>query len=177
MNKPLVAVVMGSDSDLPVMKAAVDTLRSFGIEHEVTIVSAHRTPKKMVEYAAAAEGRGVEVIIAGAGGAAHLAGMFAAVTTLPVIGVPIASPNLNGLDALLAMVQMPSGVPVATVAIDGARNAAILAAEILALKYPAIKHAVADHKKELEKSAEEKSKKLAGLGVEGYLAQKGKQAK
>lgn len=177
MSKPLVAVVMGSDSDLPVMKAAVDTLRSFGIEHEVTIVSAHRTPKKMVEYAAAAEGRGVEVIIAGAGGAAHLAGMFAAVTTLPVIGVPIASPNLNGLDALLAMVQMPSGVPVATVAIDGARNAAILAAEILALKYPAIKHAVADHKNDLEKSAEEKSKKLAGLGVEGYLAQKGKEAK
>ncbi len=177
MSKPLVAVVMGSDSDLPVMKAAADTLRDFGIEHEVAIVSAHRTPKKMLEYAAAAEERGIEVIIAGAGGAAHLAGMFAAVTTLPVIGVPISSANLTGLDALLSMVQMPSGVPVATVAIDGARNAAILAAEILALKYPVIKHKMSDHKKDLEKAASEKARKLEGLGVEGYLAQKGKKGK
>lgn len=177
MSKPLVAVVMGSDSDLALMKAAVDTLQDFGIEHEVAIVSAHRTPKKMVEYAAAAEARGIEVIIAGAGGAAHLAGMFAAVTTLPVIGVPIAGPNLGGLDALLSMVQMPSGVPVATVAIDGARNAAILAAEILALKYPAIKHQVADHKRDLEKAAEEKSNKLASSGVEGYLAKRPKRGK
>ncbi len=128
-----VGVVMGSDSDLPVMQGAVDVLTELGIAHEVHVVSAHRTPHEMIAYGTDAAQRGLSVIIAGAGGAAHLPGMLAAVTTLPVIGVPVKTTALQGLDALLSIVQMPKGVPVATVAIDGGRNAGLLAAQILAL--------------------------------------------
>lgn len=132
MSKPLVGIIMGSDSDLPTMQAAADELEALGVPHEVRVVSAHRTPKDMVEYAESAEKRGLRVIIAGAGGAAHLPGMVASLTILPVIGVPVQSKALQGLDSLLSIVQMPGGVPVATVAIGNARNAGLLAARILA---------------------------------------------
>jgi len=135
---PKVAVIMGSKSDWEYMKEAVEILRNFGVETEVKVVSAHRTPEFMVEFAKTAEKRGIEIIIAGAGGAAHLPGMTASLTHLPVIGVPIPSKNLNGLDSLLSIVQMPYGVPVATVAIGGAKNAALLALRILGIKYPDI---------------------------------------
>lgn len=130
---PLVGVIMGSDSDLPKMQGAVDCLKEFGVEHEVRIVSAHRTPEAMLEYAATAHDRGLKVIIAGAGGAAHLPGMVAAATLLPVIGVPVIATKLDGLDALLSVAQMPKGVPVATVAIDNSYNAGLLAIRTLAV--------------------------------------------
>ena len=133
---PLVAVVMGSDSDWPVMAEAATALTEFGVAHEVEIVSAHRTPRRMIEFASEAASRGIRVIIAGAGGAAHLPGMIASVTTLPVIGVPVPLKNLDGLDSLLSIVQMPAGIPVATVAIGNARNAGILAVRILATTEP-----------------------------------------
>ena len=133
---PLVAVVMGSASDLPVMQGAVDMLERFGVAHEVRVVSAHRTPHDMIAFGQAAAARGLRVLIAGAGGAAHLPGMLAAVTALPVIGVPVALSHLDGLDSLLSIVQMPKGVPVATVAVNGARNAGLLAVRILALGDP-----------------------------------------
>jgi len=133
MQRPDVAVIMGSDTDLPVMTGAIEALKELGIGHEVRIVSAHRTPEVMIRFGHEAAGRGLKVIIAGAGGAAHLPGMIASVTSLPVIGVPVAITSLQGLDALLSIVQMPKGVPVATVAIDNARNAGLLAARILAL--------------------------------------------
>jgi 5-(carboxyamino)imidazole ribonucleotide mutase len=129
---PLVAVVMGSSSDLPVMRGAVDMLERFGVAHEVRVVSAHRTPRDMLAFGQEAAGRGLRVLVAGAGGAAHLPGMLASVTTLPVIGVPVALSQLDGLDSLLSIVQMPKGVPVATVAVNGARNAGLLAVRILA---------------------------------------------
>ena len=129
-KKPLVAVIMGSDSDLPVMADAARMAAEFGIECETTIVSAHRTPERLFEYAKTAAGRGLEVIIAGAGGAAHLPGMIASLTTLPVIGVPVRSKTLDGLDSLLSIVQMPPGIPVATMAVDGSRNAGLLALRI-----------------------------------------------
>jgi 5-(carboxyamino)imidazole ribonucleotide mutase len=129
---PLVAVVMGSSSDLPVMQGAGDMLEHFGVAHEVRVVSAHRTPRDMLAFGSEAAGRGLRVLIAGAGGAAHLPGMLASVTTLPVIGVPVALSQLDGLDSLLSIVQMPKGVPVATVAVNGARNAGLLAVRILA---------------------------------------------
>jgi 5-(carboxyamino)imidazole ribonucleotide mutase len=135
----LVAIIMGSKNDWEVMKEAAETLQRFGVEFEAKVVSAHRTPEFMVKYAKEAEGRGIEVIVAGAGGAAHLPGMVASLTTLPVIGVPIPSKNLNGLDSLLSIVQMPYGVPVATVAIGGAKNAALLALRILSLKHPELR--------------------------------------
>lgn len=131
-KQTLVGVIMGSDSDWPVMSPAVDVLREFGIRHEVTVVSAHRTPKAMLSYAESAADRGLRVVIAGAGGAAHLPGMVAAATPLPVIGVPVPLERLDGLDSLLSIVQMPTGVPVATVSIAGARNAGLLAIRILA---------------------------------------------
>jgi 5-(carboxyamino)imidazole ribonucleotide mutase len=140
---PLVGVVMGSDSDLPVMGAAAEALAELGVPCEVRVVSAHRTPHDMIAYGSDAAGRGLRVIVAGAGGAAHLPGMLAAVTTLPVIGVPVKSRSLDGLDSLLSIVQMPRGVPVATVAIDGGRNAGLLAARILALGDPALAERVA----------------------------------
>ena len=135
---PVVGVVMGSDSDWPVMQAAATALQEFGIPHEVDVVSAHRMPHQMVEYGTTAHERGLQVIIAGAGGAAHLPGMLAAVTPLPVIGVPVPLRHLDGLDSLLSIVQMPAGVPVATVAVGGARNAGLLAVRILAASDPAL---------------------------------------
>ena len=136
MSAPVVGVVMGSDSDLPVMRAAAEALTELGVAHEVRVVSAHRTPHDMVAYGAGAADRGLRVIIAGAGGAAHLPGMLASVTRLPVIGVPVRTTALDGMDSLLSIVQMPRGVPVATVAIDNARNAGLLAGRILALSDP-----------------------------------------
>lgn len=159
MQKPKVGIIMGSDSDFSVMQEAAETLREFGVSYEITIVSAHRTPERMFRYAKEAEERGIEVIIAGAGGAAHLPGMVASITPLPVIGVPVKSAALQGLDSLLSIVQMPSGVPVATVAINGARNAGILAAEILGIKYPEIRERVKAHKEAMRKTVEEKAEK------------------
>ncbi len=130
---PVVAVVMGSSSDLPVMQGAAEMLERFGVPHEVRVVSAHRTPRQMIAFGQEASGRGLRVLIAGAGGAAHLPGMLASVTTLPVIGVPVALSQLDGLDSLLSIVQMPKGVPVATMAVNGSRNAGLLAVRILAL--------------------------------------------
>ena len=141
-ESPRVAVVMGSDSDLGVMRAAVEALAEFGLRAEVRILSAHRTPWEMLEYARAAAGRGLRVIVAGAGGAAHLPGMIASATPLPVIGVPVPATQLNGLDALLSIVQMPAGVPVATVAIGNARNAGLLAVRILAAADPELRAAM-----------------------------------
>jgi 5-(carboxyamino)imidazole ribonucleotide mutase len=148
--KPLVGIVMGSKSDLPTMQATLDTLSSLGIAHEVRVMSAHRTPDVVAEYARTAESRGIEVLIAAAGGAAHLAGIVASMTVLPVLGVPMQTSSLNGLDSLLSTVQMPGGVPVATLAIGkaGATNAAILAAEILGTKYPEIRQRVKNLREE-----------------------------
>lgn len=161
MTKPLVSIVMGSDSDLEIMREAGKALEGFGIEYEIDIASAHRSPARTSEFAKNAAARGVKVIIAGAGGAAHLAGVIAAETTLPVIGVPIPS-VLNGLDSLLSIVQMPAGIPVATVAIGkaGATNAGILAAQIIATSDSAIAGKMKAHKEKLAKGVEEKSKKL-----------------
>lgn len=162
MEKPLVGIIMGSDSDLGTMQEAAEMLKEFKIPYEISIVSAHRTPKRMFEYAAGANERGIEVIIAGAGGAAHLPGMTAAITSLPVIGVPIESRTLKGIDSLYSIVSMPGGVPVATMAIgkDGAKNAAILAAQILGLKYSEIKKRVKGYKQELRKKVEKKAAEL-----------------
>ncbi len=148
-EKPLVGIVMGSESDEPIMKEAVDILGEFNIPCEVKVMSAHRTPKIVAEYASSAQERGIEVIIAGAGKAAHLAGVIAAYTVIPVIGVPIPTKDLRGIDSLLSMVQMPGGVPVATVAIGGAKNAGILAAQILGLKHPKIREALLEYKEKL----------------------------
>ena len=148
MSQPLVAVIMGSSSDWETMKHTVDVLEQFGVAHEHHVVSAHRTPVWMAEFATAAEARGVEVIVAGAGGAAHLAGVAAAKTLLPVLGVPIQSKALNGIDSLLSTVQMPGGIPVGTLAIgtSGATNAGLLAAAILANKYPPVREALRRHR-------------------------------
>jgi 5-(carboxyamino)imidazole ribonucleotide mutase len=162
MSKPLVGIIMGSDSDLPVMQAAAEILKSFGVAFEMTVVSAHRTPERMFEYARTAQVRGLEVIIAGAGGAAHLPGMVASLTPLPVIGVPVKTTALQGLDSLLAIVQMPAGVPVATVAIDNAKNAGLLAAQILGVKYPEVREQVRAYKKQLEEMVLAKAEKLEG---------------
>lgn len=144
------AIVMGSKSDYPVVQKAEDMLRKFGVEYETRIISAHRTPKQAEEFAAGAEAAGIGVIIAAAGKAAHLAGVLAATTPLPVIGIPMKSSTLDGLDSLLSVVQMPKGVPVATVAIDGAENAAILAVQILATADPKLRQAIKDFKKKQE---------------------------
>ena len=153
---------MGSDSDLPVMKEAAQILDKFGIGYEMNIISAHRTPARAHEYATTAEERGLEVIIAGAGGAAHLAGVIASWTSLPIIGVPMQTQVSGGLDSLLSIVQMPSGVPVATVAIGkaGAKNAGILAAQILGTKFPEIREKVKEYKKEIAESVQAKNEKL-----------------
>jgi len=150
MSDIKVGIIMGSDSDLPVMQAAADQLSEFGIAYEMTIVSAHRTPQRLYEYSQTAIERGLKVIIAGAGGAAHLPGMVAAITSLPVIGVPVKSSALSGEDSLLSIVQMPPGVPVATVAINGAKNAGILAAQILGTADSAIAKQVANYKQSLD---------------------------
>ena len=161
-GRPQVGIVMGSDSDWDTMEAATERLRSFEIDFEVQVMSAHRTPKAVMQYASSARRRGLGVIIAGAGGAAHLAGVIAAHTTLPVIGVPVATSSLNGLDALLATVQMPPGVPVATVAIGrgGAENAAILATQMLSLKSRALRQRLERFKAELAQSVEGKNLRL-----------------
>ena len=161
MNEsPLVGVIMGSDSDFSVMSDAVQVLREFGIAHEVEVVSAHRTPEKMVNYARGAAARGLKVIIAGAGGAAHLPGMVASMTTLPVIGVPVPLAKLDGLDSLLSIVQMPGGIPVATVSIGGAKNAGLLAARVLGSADPNIAARLDAYAKDLEERVEAKNKAL-----------------
>src|SRR5210317_2152131 len=150
MSDIKVGIIMGSDSDLPVMQAAADQLSEFGIAYEMTIVSAHRTPHRLYEYSQTAIERGLKVIIAGAGGAAHLPGMVAAITPIPVIGVPVKNSALNGEDSLLSIVQMPPGVPVATMAINGAKNAGILAAQMLSISDVALRKEIFDYKKSLE---------------------------
>ena len=164
MTKPLVSIVMGSDSDLEIMREAAKALEGFGIAYEIDVTSAHRSPDRTAEFARRAAGRGIRIIIAGAGGAAHLAGVIAAHTSVPVIGVPIPS-VLNGLDSLLATVQMPSGIPVATVAIGkaGATNAGILAAQILALSNPGLAKKMEAHKEALANGVDEKSRKLRSM--------------
>ena len=157
MDKPLVGIIMGSDSDLPVMDDARQVMKEFDIPYEITIVSAHRTPKKLVDYSTEADERGLEVVIAGAGGAAHLPGMVASITPLPVIGVPVRSSNLQGLDSLLSIVQMPGGVPVATVAINNAKNAGLLAVQILGNKYPEIRKKMKKYKADLEQMVLDKA--------------------
>ncbi|MDN5331247.1 MAG: 5-(carboxyamino)imidazole ribonucleotide mutase [Tepidanaerobacteraceae bacterium] len=172
MKKPLVGIIMGSDSDLPVMQEAAKILEEFGIDFELTIVSAHRTPERMFDYAKNCDKRGIEVIIAGAGGAAHLPGMVASITPLPVIGVPVKTSSLQGMDSLLSIVQMPPGVPVATVAINNAKNAGILAAEILGIKYPEIKKKVAEYKERMRKEVEEKAARMENIGYREYLKER-----
>jgi 5-(carboxyamino)imidazole ribonucleotide mutase len=161
--KPLVGIIMGSDSDLTIMQDAASMLTQFNIPFELTVVSAHRTPIRMVEYATAAKQRGLQVIIAGAGGAAHLPGMVAAITTLPVIGVPIKSSNsIDGWDSVLSILQMPSGVPVATVALNGAKNAGILAAQIVGSTNETVSTTLANYKAKLTNEVTDKVNKLKG---------------
>lgn len=159
-TQPVVGVIMGSDSDLPVMQAAADALVEFGVPHEVRIISAHRTPDEMIAYGRQAAGRGIRVVIAGAGGAAHLPGMVASVTALPVIGVPVGITKLQGLDALLSIVQMPAGVPVATVAVDNARNAGLLAVRILATGDPELLKGMELFQLQLRESVLEKDRRI-----------------
>jgi 5-(carboxyamino)imidazole ribonucleotide mutase len=158
MKKPLVGILMGSESDLPIMERAAEVLKEMGVSFEIEISSAHRSPEKTTHYAKTARKRGMEVLIAGAGMAAHLAGVLASHTTLPVIGVPIKSGALNGADALYSTVQMPPGVPVATVGIDGSKNAAYLACEILSIKYPEIAKKMEAFRSKMKKKLEEKSR-------------------
>ena len=158
MDKIKVAILMGSDSDYPVMQKSEEVLKEFNISYEIRILSAHRTPRQTIQFISEAEKRGAKVFIAGAGGAAHLAGIVAAHTIKPVIGVPIMSKSMNGLDSLLSIVQMPPGVPVATVAIDGAKNAALLAVQILALTNKAVSNKFYDYKKKLEREVLKKNK-------------------
>ncbi len=160
-QKTLVGIVMGSDSDLPTMQLAADILTQFNIPFELTVVSAHRTPMRMVDYASTAKERGLKVIIAGAGGAAHLPGMIASITTIPVIGVPIKSKNsLDGLDSILSILQMPAGVPVATVALDAAKNAGLLAAQIIGTFNETIANALIDYKLQMQNSVLDKVSQL-----------------
>jgi 5-(carboxyamino)imidazole ribonucleotide mutase len=161
---PVVAVVMGSSSDREVMDGAVDVLASFGVPHEVRVVSAHRTPDDMIAFGHAAAGRGLKVIIAGAGGAAHLPGMLASVTTLPVVGVPVALSNLDGLDSLLSIVQMPRGVPVATMAVNGARNAGLLAVRILAIGDGTMTAKMESYQQQIAADARSQDTEMAGGG-------------
>ena len=160
MTNPLVGVVMGSDSDWSVMSEAAEALKQFGIEYEVEVLSAHRTPEKMIEWGKAASSRGVKVIIAGAGGSAHLPGMLASVTTLPVIGVPVSLSKLDGMDSLLSIVQMPAGIPVATVSIGGAKNAGILAARILGTNDSALEKKLIEYGQSLASLVAEKNEQL-----------------
>ncbi|WP_421657760.1 5-(carboxyamino)imidazole ribonucleotide mutase [Leptothermofonsia sp. ETS-13] len=168
MTQPLVSIIMGSDSDLPTMKEAIAACEEFGIPCEVGIISAHRTPERMVEYAKQAHQRGLKVIIAGAGGAAHLPGMVASLTPLPVIGVPVPSRHLQGVDSLYSIVQMPAGIPVATVAIGNARNAGLLAVQILATHEPALLEKVQQYRQSLNQMVMEKQAKLDQVGYQQY---------
>ncbi len=170
MSKPVASVVMGSDSDLRVMKEATEFLEEMGVSVEVTIVSAHRTPDRLFDFAKKAHERGIEVVIAGAGGAAHLPGMIASISPLPVIGVPINSSNsIDGVDSVLSILQMPAGVPVATVAVDGGKNAGILAAEILSVKDGKLRKKLIEFKKGLAEGVKKKFEKLEKEGYVEYL--------
>jgi len=169
-SEPVIAIVMGSDSDLPTMQAAIAVCEKFNLPCEVAIVSAHRTPERMVEFAKQAHLRGLKVIIAGAGGAAHLPGMVASLTPLPVIGVPVASRHLQGVDSLYSIVQMPAGIPVATVAIGNAQNAGLLAVQILAVHQPELLEKVQQYRLNLADSVLEKQARLGQLGSQQYLA-------
>src|SRR5215203_1360803 len=169
MNKPAVGIIMGSQSDLSIMKEAAEVLEELGVAYELTVVSAHRTPLRMVEYATDARKRGIKVIIAGAGGAAHLPGMVASLTTLPVIGVPVKSSNsIDGWDSVLSILQMPNGVPVATVALNAAKNAGILAIEILATSDEPLAEKLLEFKKDLRDDVTEKIKKMKGDWANGF---------
>ncbi|MCD9016173.1 5-(carboxyamino)imidazole ribonucleotide mutase [Parachryseolinea silvisoli] len=170
MSKPVVGIIMGSQSDLRIMKEAAEVLDELKVAYEVTVVSAHRTPLRMVEYATAARGRGIQVIVAGAGGAAHLPGMVASLTSLPVIGVPVKSSNsIDGWDSVLSILQMPAGVPVATVALDGARNAGILAAQILGASDAALGQRIDAFKESLKVKVESAAKDLETKGWKSVL--------
>lgn len=171
MSQPQIGIIMGSDSDLPTMQAAIAVCEEFNIPCEVAIVSAHRTPARMVEYAETAHIRGLKVIIAGAGGAAHLPGMVASLTPLPVIGVPVASRHLQGVDSLYSIVQMPAGIPVATVAIGNAKNAGLLAVQILAAHQPDLLERVQQYRQNLAQSVIDKQKHLDQVGYQEYLTQ------
>lgn len=171
MTTPLIGIIMGSDSDLPTMREAIGVCAEFGIECEVEIVSAHRTPDRMVDYAKTAHLRGLKVIIAGAGGAAHLPGMVASLTPLPVVGVPVQTKALSGVDSLYSIVQMPGGIPVATVAIGNAKNAGLLAIRMLANHDAALLDQVLAYQESLRSMVMEKQEKLNSLGYEAYLKQ------
>ena len=160
MSKPLVGIIMGSDSDLPVMDAAREVMKEFGVPYEITVVSAHRTPDKLYKYSETAVERGLEVIIAGAGGAAHLPGMVVVISPLPVVGVPVRSSNLQGLDSLLSIVQMPGGVPVASVAINNGKNAGLLAIQMLGGKYPEYREKMIQYKQDMNNMVLEKAEKM-----------------
>ncbi|TDO94675.1 5-(carboxyamino)imidazole ribonucleotide mutase [Halanaerobium saccharolyticum] len=167
--KPEVGIIMGSDSDLPVMKEAAEILDQFEVEYELTVVSAHRTPDRLYNYAETAEEKGLDVIIAGAGGAAHLPGMVAAVTAVPVIGVPVKTSKLSGLDSLYSIVQMPPGVPVATVAINGAKNAALLAVQILARSDEKLNKKQKEYRREMKEKVLDTAEKVEAMGYAEYL--------
>ncbi len=171
MSQPQIGIIMGSDSDLPTMKEAIAVCEEFQVPVEVAIVSAHRTPERMVQYASQAHQRGLKVIIAGAGGAAHLPGMVAALTPLPVIGVPVSTRHLQGVDSLYSIVQMPGGIPVATVAIGNAKNAGLLAVQILATHQPQLLDLVQQYRQSLKDSVMEKQARLDQLGYQEYLTQ------
>jgi len=170
MKKPLVGIIMGSDSDLPVMQDAAKILEEFGVAYEITVVSAHRTPDTLVAYSNSALKRGLKVIIAGAGGAAHLPGMTASMSVLPIIGVPVKSKNMDGLDSLLSIAQMPPGVPVATVAVNGAKNAGLLAVQILGIENSELQKKMTNYKTQMSKEVKFKAKKLLKKGYQEYLS-------
>ncbi|MEM9118748.1 MAG: 5-(carboxyamino)imidazole ribonucleotide mutase [Cyanobacteria bacterium P01_F01_bin.56] len=172
MTTPLIGIIMGSDSDLPTMQAAIAVCEDFAIAHEVAIVSAHRTPQRMVDYAQTAHERGLQAIIAGAGGAAHLPGMVAALTPLPVIGVPVKTSTLSGVDSLYSIVQMPGGIPVATVAIGNAKNAGLLAVQMLAVTRPALMQQVRAYRQDLTGQVMAKQERLSTIGYRDYLAER-----
>jgi len=170
MGQPRVSIIMGSDSDLPVMKPAAEFLDSIGISYELTIVSAHRTPDRMIDFAQNAHKRGIQVVVAGAGGAAHLPGMVASITPLPVIGVPVKSSNsIDGWDSILSILQMPSGIPVATVALNGGKNAGILAATILGAADVEVRKKIEDYKQSLTDAVMGKVNKVEGMGYKNGL--------
>lgn len=169
MTQPLIGIIMGSDSDLPTMQAAIAVCEEFSVAWEVEIVSAHRTPERMVDYAKQAHQRGIKVIIAGAGGAAHLPGMVASLTPLPVIGVPVQTRHLQGVDSLYSIVQMPAGIPVATVAIGNAKNAGLLAIQILGSHDPELLFKIQQYRQSLTEMVREKQKKLNEVGYQQYL--------
>jgi 5-(carboxyamino)imidazole ribonucleotide mutase len=168
-NNPLVGIIMGSDSDLPVFAEAAAVLEEFGVPYDITVGSAHRSPERAAKYSSGAIGRGVKVLIAGAGGAAHLAGVIAAHTTLPVVGLPVKAKSLDGLDSLLSTVQMPPGIPVATVGINAGKNAGLLAVQILATSDKSLEEKLAAYKKKMSDEQEVKGNKLSEIGYKKYL--------